>query len=155
MADFHSTGWRAGETVSCSAASATPPWAESGAAVDTDVATTLGEVDFTGLSSETDYIAVGGTSGRRVRFRTGVVASSGGGGGDVTTEDLEAAIAAHASDTTNVHGISDTQYIKGAYVNVDGGAAFRPDFLSVDFVVADDPDSVAEDGDTWPPTEAP
>lgn len=79
--------------------------------------------------------------------------TSGGGGGDVTQQDLEDAIAAHSGDTTSVHGISNTAFIKGVAVDTDGGVVTRPDFLSVEFVQANDPAAIALEGDTFTPTE--
>ncbi len=81
------------------------------------------------------------------------VSGGGGGTGDVTTQDLEDAIAAHSGDTTNVHGISNTAFIKGVAVDTDGGVVTRPDFLSVEFVQANDPAAIAAEGDTFTPTE--
>jgi hypothetical protein len=126
---------------------------QTGAAIDTAAVGANSTVTFAGLDNDLKLIATDGT----VAVRFGTLTdpdTGGGGGGDVTTEDLEAAIAAHAGDTTSVHGISDTAFIKGVAVDTDGGVLARPDFLSVEFVQADDPDSLAEDGDTWTPTEA-
>lgn len=70
MANYVSTGWTAGETVTAEVLSKTPG-AEIGALVDAKVADASGIVTFTTLAGDTAYIATGQTSGRRVRLYQG------------------------------------------------------------------------------------
>jgi len=145
-------GWAVGETISVYERDSRN--VQVGSAITTAAVASDSTVTFTGLDDDLKLIATDGTYA--VRFGTLTDPSTGGGGtGDVTEEMLDDAIAAHAAETQDVHGIWDTQYIKGVVVDVDGGVVTRPDFLSVEFVQADDPDTLGEDGDTWSPTEAP
>jgi len=68
-------------------------------------------VTFTGLASDTKFIATDGTYA--VRFGTLTDPDTGGGGG-ISQEDLDDAISTHASDTTSVHGITNTAVLATA-----------------------------------------
>lgn len=70
--DFTSTGWRPGETVLARTATVSPPpGGGTGSIVASTDATSAGVAVFTDLAPETNFIATGGTSLRRVQFRTG------------------------------------------------------------------------------------
>lgn len=74
--------------------------------------------------------------------------SGAGGGGGGTPDDGSVTLAKLAS--------SAKLNLKGVCVDSGSGYGTRPSgFASVEFVGPDDPDSLAEDGDTWVPTEAP
>lgn len=137
--DFTSSGWAAGESVSCYAVSATPPGGATGATQDSGVASARGEVTFEGLAEEKDFVAVGG-SGRRVRFRTGVPGSGGGGGGGVP-DDESVTFAKLAPDLV--------QGIKGV---VTPDAPGRTGFASEEWLRPSAPGVESVDDDTWVPT---
>lgn len=156
-----------------------------GTAEDTQSVAAGGVLTLT-LTAGLSYILRAASPDRYLRVNTSVTESGGGGGtGDVTTEELDDAIAAHSSDSTSVHGISDTSAlatdsevssavsthnsdetavhgisdtsaIKGVVVWTSGGVPARPTgFASVEWFGPDDPAANAEDGDTWVSTAAP
>ena len=100
-------------------------------------------------ASAISFSPTGTIAATTVQAAIAEVASEAGGGGGGGTPDDESVTLAKLADSLLVN-------LKGTVVDTGSGYSSRPaGFASVEWVGPEDPDTLAEDGDTWVPTEAP
>jgi hypothetical protein len=103
-------GWAVGETITVYERDIRN--VQTGAAITTAAVSADSTVTFTGLDDDLNLIATDGTYA--VQFGTLTDPEEGSGTGDVTTAELNDAIATHAADTTSIHGITNTAVLTTA-----------------------------------------
>src|SRR5436190_18416477 len=92
MADFTSSGWGAGATVTVYARDAFGN--ATGSSVTSATATSAGVASFSGLADSGKYVATDGS--RTVKFGTPPASSSSGSGGGIVVQDEGSDLAARA-----------------------------------------------------------